>query len=180
MAHPYGHEPPRLHHFTSYTPGINISIGPGPGMGFQEIAAFAPFHMNHPPFPSSLQFRMAHRMFGRHANYDDFLNGGDHGNSVVSGANQNVIENNTYPHKYKKMIRNTDSSDGAKDDDEDNSPDKCTICLSEFEEDEDVRRLPCMHLFHIECVDQWLHQNKRCPICRVDIEAAAKGDMPQT
>ena len=44
-------------------------------------------------------------------------------------------------------------------------------CFTEFEEDEDVRRLPCMHLFHVPCVDQWLGLNKRCPICRVDIEA---------
>ena len=28
-----------------------------------------------------------------------------------------------------------------------------------------------MHLFHVPCVDQWLGLNKRCPICRVDIEA---------
>ena len=55
---------------------------------------------------------------------------------------------------------------------------KCTICLSEFEEEEDVRRLPCMHLFHVDCVDQWLATNKRCPICRVDIEAATKADLP--
>lgn len=33
------------------------------------------------------------------------------------------------------------------------------------------RRLPCMHLFHQLCVDQWLLTNKKCPICRVDIEA---------
>ena len=45
------------------------------------------------------------------------------------------------------------------------------IFFTEFEEDEDVRRLPCMHLFHVTCVDQWLGLNKRCPICRVDIEA---------
>ena len=34
-----------------------------------------------------------------------------------------------------------------------------------------------MHLFHVECVDQWLTTNKRCPICRVDIEAGVKGDL---
>jgi len=27
-----------------------------------------------------------------------------------------------------------------------------------------------MHLFHTDCVDQWLVTNKHCPICRVDIE----------
>lgn len=31
-----------------------------------------------------------------------------------------------------------------------------------------------MHLFHVECVDQWLTTNKRCPICRVDIEEHLK------
>jgi hypothetical protein len=49
----------------------------------------------------------------------------------------------------------------------------CTFydIFTEFEVEEDVRRLPCMHLFHVTCVDQWLVLNKRCPICRVDIEA---------
>lgn len=53
---------------------------------------------------------------------------------------------------------------------DDDDLEKCTICLYEFEVEEDVRRLPCMHLFHVECVDQWLITNKRCPICRIDIE----------
>ncbi|XP_065565381.1 E3 ubiquitin-protein ligase ARK2C-like isoform X2 [Artemia franciscana] len=47
---------------------------------------------------------------------------------------------------------------------------ECTICLFDFEEEQDVRRLPCMHIYHIPCVDRWLASNKRCPICRVDIE----------
>ncbi|XP_046397529.1 mucin-5AC-like isoform X2 [Ischnura elegans] len=78
------------------------------------------------------------------------------------GATQETIERFTFPHSYKKVKRSTDDL-------EDNT-EKCTICLSEFEENENVRRLPCMHLFHIDCVDQWLSSNKRCPICRVDIE----------
>jgi len=91
------------------------------------------------------------------------------------GASKNCIERNTFPHKFKHIPR--EKTENEKDDkkdekkDEDLQVDKCTICLCEFEEDEYVRRLPCMHLFHVPCVDQWLGLNKRCPICRVDIEA---------
>ncbi|KAK2710344.1 hypothetical protein QYM36_013859 [Artemia franciscana] len=48
---------------------------------------------------------------------------------------------------------------------------KCSICLCDFEEEEeDVRRLPCMHRYHIPCIDQWLSISRQCPICRVDVE----------
>lgn len=60
---------------------------------------------------------------------------------------------------------------------DENGAEKCTICLCDFEEQEDVRRLPCMHLFHILCVDQWFPTNKRCPICRVDIESKANAEQ---
>ncbi|KAI5930784.1 E3 ubiquitin-protein ligase RNF165, partial [Manis javanica] len=48
---------------------------------------------------------------------------------------------------------------------------QCTICLCTLEEGEDVRRLPCMHIFHQVCIDQWLATTTRCPLCRGDIEA---------
>lgn len=89
--------------------------------------------------------------------------------SVNSGATQALIEQCTLPHTYKTIKRCAEEDD--------NHLEKCTICLSEFEEGEDVRRLPCMHLFHIECVDQWLSTNKKCPICRVDIEATNKSAL---
>ena len=81
------------------------------------------------------------------------------------GASQEVIEAHTVPYKYSKGIKCDEKG-----------PEKCTICLCDFEDQEDVRRLPCMHLFHIQCVDQWLPTNKRCPICRVDIEAKNNND----
>lgn len=37
--------------------------------------------------------------------------------------------------------------------------DVCPICLIEFEEDENVRNLPCKHLFHVACLDEWLKRN---------------------
>jgi hypothetical protein len=32
----------------------------------------------------------------------------------------------------------------------------CKICWSSFEKDEVVKRLPCLHQYHTECIDQWL------------------------
>jgi E3 ubiquitin-protein ligase Arkadia len=81
--------------------------------------------------------------------------------STNRGATQEMIEHNTLPHKYKRLRRASET---------DEESEKCTICLCQYELDVDVRRLPCMHLFHRDCVDQWLVTNKLCPICRVDIE----------
>jgi len=94
---------------------------------------------------------------------------------MTRGASRQCIERNTFPHKFTKR-----SAQPEDDDEEEEEADKCTICLSEFELEEDVRRLPCMHLFHVECVDQWLSQNKRCPICRVDIEAHLTKDYSES
>ncbi|GFR70700.1 E3 ubiquitin-protein ligase Arkadia [Elysia marginata] len=97
----------------------------------------------------------------------------------VRGASQDTIERTTLPHKYTKVepAASSGEEEGACGVDSNNHQEKCTICLSEFESGEDVRRLPCMHLFHSDCVDKWLKTNKKCPICRVDIEAGAKGNV---
>lgn len=45
--------------------------------------------------------------------------------------------------------------------------DKCTICLSEFEEKDHVRLLKCNHFFHQVCIDPYLkNYNNKCPMCR--------------
>ncbi|PON41435.1 43kDa postsynaptic protein [Parasponia andersonii] len=47
---------------------------------------------------------------------------------------------------------------------------ECSVCLSEFEEDESVRLLPkCSHAFHLSCIDTWLRSHKNCPLCRAPI-----------
>lgn len=43
----------------------------------------------------------------------------------------------------------------------------CNICLQDLIGDENVRRLPCLHIFHVDCVDNWLTKiSTNCPICR--------------
>jgi len=45
----------------------------------------------------------------------------------------------------------------------------CSVCLEDLLEDEVVRRLRCDHIFHIPCVDNWLRENKTCPVCKVEV-----------
>ncbi|KAL4340287.1 hypothetical protein GQ457_08G005930 [Hibiscus cannabinus] len=46
----------------------------------------------------------------------------------------------------------------------------CSVCLSEFVEDESLRLLPkCNHAFHVPCIDTWLNSHSTCPLCRANI-----------
>lgn len=44
----------------------------------------------------------------------------------------------------------------------------CVVCLMKFHGGEEIRSLPCDHLFHKNCVDKWLldYENMTCPLCR--------------
>ena len=42
---------------------------------------------------------------------------------------------------------------------------QCGICMDSFHETENVKRLPCEHIFHVDCMSQWLQKKKNCPFC---------------
>ncbi|NXD12719.1 RNF6 ligase, partial [Nothocercus nigrocapillus] len=42
----------------------------------------------------------------------------------------------------------------------------CSVCINEYITGNKLRQLPCMHEFHIHCIDRWLSENSTCPICR--------------
>ena len=44
----------------------------------------------------------------------------------------------------------------------------CSICLESYHDDI-IYNLPCNHIFHKTCLDDWLKQKKNCPLCRFHI-----------
>jgi hypothetical protein len=46
---------------------------------------------------------------------------------------------------------------------------QCIICMEEFEKNEKVKLLPCGHIFHDNCIKEWLMKQKSCPFCKSEI-----------
>lgn len=48
----------------------------------------------------------------------------------------------------------------------------CSVCISDYVTGNKLRQLPCMHEFHVHCIDRWLSENCTCPVCRQPVLGA--------
>ncbi|KAL3278239.1 hypothetical protein HHI36_013577 [Cryptolaemus montrouzieri] len=46
---------------------------------------------------------------------------------------------------------------------------QCSVCWEDFILNEDVRQLPCTHVYHECCIRPWLELHGTCPICRQNL-----------
>ena len=47
---------------------------------------------------------------------------------------------------------------------------KCTICMDHMKEGEEYYNLTCKHIFHIDCIKEYLlNYNHMCPLCKEEI-----------
>lgn len=87
----------------------------------------------------------------------------------------NVYTVKKTPIKPSFMSKSLSSKKGTKESvkkeesDAPSSNESCAICIGDYKHGEKLRTLPCMHKFHVECVDKWLKQKSDCPICKFDL-----------
>jgi len=89
--------------------------------------------------------------------------------SFPRGAEQSAIDE-LPTRKYVLRGRYTDEEKMEGDSKEaENETITCAVCMEIFQAGEDLKTLPCMHFYHTVCIDQWLLQNRTCPVCKYDI-----------
>ena len=50
-----------------------------------------------------------------------------------------------------------------------NNNNNCVICLYEFQIGDKIAALPCLHIFHFDCIKNWLKNELSCPVCKFEV-----------
>ena len=51
----------------------------------------------------------------------------------------------------------------------DNDKKSCVICMEDFKNGDVSTNLPCLHMFHTNCIQSWLKTQNTCPICKFQL-----------
>ncbi|XP_022714541.1 RING-H2 finger protein ATL80-like [Durio zibethinus] len=87
-----------------------------------------------------------------------------------SSARLNLSPYSASSFKFKKGLENVEATDQVMM--------ECVVCLSRFEDDEDLQQLHrCKHSFHAPCIDMWMSSHSNCPICRTPVDRRAALDF---
>ncbi|XP_027533649.1 E3 ubiquitin-protein ligase RNF6 isoform X1 [Neopelma chrysocephalum] len=142
--------------------------------------------------PSEVSLRNGHAAEGsreRNGQRDDSQRYGRHNENQDNRQSQdvnNLVENGTLPilrlaHFFllnedddddrlrgltKEQIDNLSTRNYGDIHTENERSKTCSVCINEYATGNKLRQLPCMHEFHIHCIDRWLSENSTCPICR--------------
>lgn len=67
------------------------------------------------------------------------------------------------------FTRSKESIDHDHFDDQLDSKNSCSICIARYEVGDEIGTLPCLHMFHNDCIKRWLIQSNTCPICKMTL-----------
>lgn len=142
------------------------------------------------PMPMPMPFLRGHGMLGSgHTNNGSFV---IHGQNQADGGHEfstleeliqhiSFLENSNRNANRPAAAAIVDSLEKqiipCRSSEDDNVPKyECCICMCDMDEGEEATRMPCGHLFHFDCIKQWLATNNTCPVCREKLATDADLD----
>ena len=63
---------------------------------------------------------------------------------------------------------------------ESHTNENCSICVSKFEVEERITELECKHIFHTNCVSEWVKYKSECPVCRGPVKTTDEMDLEES
>ena len=85
--------------------------------------------------------------------------------------NSNInIPSQSFDEEILKKLNRFAFNDDIKDKDGNIEKIDCCICLNDIKQNEEVVKLPCDHIHHWKCCENWLKQKSNCPMCRFEIK----------
>lgn len=78
-------------------------------------------------------------------------------------------QRNGAPPTAKSTLRSLPRVKVSANDLERNESHECSICLDSLVLGEQAIRIPCGHLYHEDCVYDWLKKSNECPVCRYEL-----------
>ena len=97
-------------------------------------------------------------------NNDFFASGETNLFNTNSILNENYMNNNINQINSQIFIKNNNEDNSIK------ISKKCLICNKNFQQNEDINRLECMHIFHPNCIENWLINHNFCPECLFQVK----------
>ena len=134
--------------FNGMPMSTGLHFGSGPlnlsSIGFDGVLSS---FMNHPFFNS---------MINNQNNLEDFVDN-------LNQPPQHPVSEQIINELPEITIDSVDKLDGDKK--------ECIICLNSFKQGDKALILPCIHLFHKDCIKNWFTTQNTCPICKFKMDA---------
>lgn len=70
------------------------------------------------------------------------------------------------------FCEDADASDGV-------LPIECCVCCERFGHEKTIKRTPCKHVFHQDCLSRWLSVTDSCPVCRKELRKVDSPEDPE-